>query len=56
MRKALGCVTRLTRHSAFWDKRHAVVDQLVRASEIVVPNLAEGARLRNLMIRGLICS
>ena len=43
--KALGSVTRLARHSALWDKRHAVVDQLVRASESVVLNLAEGARL-----------
>ncbi len=43
--KALASVTRLTQHSALWYKRHAVVDQLVRASESVVLNLAEGARL-----------
>ena len=43
--KALASVTSLTQRSAAWDKRHAVVDQLVRASESVVLNLAEGARL-----------
>jgi four helix bundle protein len=43
--KALASVTSLTQQSALWDKRHAVVDQLVRASESVVLNLAEGARL-----------
>jgi four helix bundle protein len=44
--KALRTVAELTRLSAGWDKRHAVVDQLVRASERVVLNIAEGARLR----------
>jgi four helix bundle protein len=43
--KALVSVTGLTQHAASWDKRHAVVDQLVRAGESVVLNLVEGARL-----------
>jgi four helix bundle protein len=42
---ALATVARLASHSASWDKRHAVVDQLCRASESIVLNLAEGARL-----------
>ena len=45
--KALASVTGLTQQSALWNQRHAVVDQLVRASESVVLNLAEGARLWN---------
>jgi four helix bundle protein len=40
-------VASLAKHSAAWDKRHAVVDQLCRASESIVLNLAEGARLRS---------
>src|SRR5688572_22661651 len=44
--KALSTVAELTRLSTGWDKHHAVVDQLVRASESVVLNIAEGARLR----------
>jgi four helix bundle protein len=44
--KALASVTGLTERSLLWDKRHAVVEQLLRASESVVLNLAEGARLR----------
>ena len=44
--RALDSVARLTQLSANWDKRHAVVDHLLRASESVVLNLAEGARLR----------
>jgi 23S rRNA-intervening sequence protein len=44
--KALTCVAGLARHSRSWDKRHAVVDQLLRASESIVLNLVEGARLR----------
>jgi four helix bundle protein len=43
--KALACVTSLAKHSALWDKRHAVVEQLARASESVVLNLVEGVRL-----------
>jgi four helix bundle protein len=46
--KGLAIVANLARHSAAWDKRHAVVDQLCRASESIVLNLAEGARLRSL--------
>jgi len=44
--KALAVVASLARHSAQWDKRHAVVDQLCRASESIVLNLAEGVRVR----------
>ena len=44
--KALTCVAGLARHSRSWDKRHAVVDQLIRASESIVLNLVEGTRLR----------
>ncbi len=43
--KALAVVASLTNHSAGWDKRHSVVDQLCRASESVVLNLAEGVRV-----------
>ena len=42
--KALVCVANLGRHAALWDKRHAVVEQLQRASESIVLNIAEGAR------------
>jgi len=45
--RALGCVAHLVQFSASWDKRHAVVDQLLRASESVVLNIAEGARMRS---------
>lgn len=44
--RALASVASLAQLSARWDKRHAVVDQLLRASESVVLNIAEGARLR----------
>lgn len=44
--KALASVAGLTQLSAQWNRRHAVVDQLVRASESVVLNIAEGVRLR----------
>src|ERR1051326_5772409 len=43
--KALTRAASLARHSGSWDKRHAVVDHLLRASESIVLNLAEGARL-----------
>jgi hypothetical protein len=43
--KALVSVANLARCSALWDKRHSVVDHLLRASESIVLNLAEGARL-----------
>jgi len=45
--KALASVARLAKHSVLWDKRHSVVDQLLRASESIVLNIAEGARLRS---------
>ena len=38
--RALGCVASLTQISADWDKRHAVVDQLLRASKCVILNIA----------------
>ncbi|MCI0534199.1 MAG: four helix bundle protein [Verrucomicrobiales bacterium] len=44
-RKALASAASLARHSTIWDKRHAVVDHLCRASESIVMNIAEGARL-----------
>src|SRR6185503_19395467 len=43
--KGLAVVASLAKHSAAWDQRHAVVDQLCRASESIVLNLAEAARL-----------
>jgi four helix bundle protein len=43
--KGLAVVANLAKHSAPWDKRHAVVDQLCRASESIVLNLAEGVRV-----------
>ena len=45
--KGLAVVASLGRHLAQWDKRHAVVDQLCRASESIVLNLAEGVRVRS---------
>ena len=45
--KALANAASLAQHSESWDKRHAVTDQLLRASESVVLNLAEAARLRS---------
>ncbi|RPH88182.1 MAG: four helix bundle protein [Desulfobacteraceae bacterium] len=45
--KALASAASLAQHSRSWDKRHAVTDQLLRASESFVLNLAEGARLRS---------
>lgn len=42
--KALVSVANLAQRSASWDKRHSVVDQLLRASESIILNLAEGAR------------
>ncbi len=49
--RALASVASLARLSGEWDKRHAVVDQLVRASESVLLNLAEGVRLRGVANR-----
>ena len=40
--KALASVTGLTPQAALWNPRPAVVDQLGRASESVVLNIAEG--------------
>jgi four helix bundle protein len=45
--KALANAASLAQRSRSWDKRHAVTDQLLRASESFVLNLAEGARLRS---------
>ncbi|MCL4178807.1 MAG: four helix bundle protein [Verrucomicrobia bacterium] len=42
--KALASVAHLAQRSASWDRRHSVVDHLLRASESIVLNLAEGAR------------
>jgi four helix bundle protein len=44
--KALAVVASLTKHSGQWNKRHSVVDQLCRASESIVLNLAEAVRVR----------
>ena len=43
--KALLCVATLNQNARSWDKRHAVVDPLLRASESILLNLVEGARL-----------
>lgn len=45
--KALGFVGAAAGFSAAWDKRHAVVDHLLRASESLILNRADGARLRS---------
>jgi hypothetical protein len=57
--RALASVAGLAQLSTNWHKRSAVVDQLLRASESVVLNLAEGARPRGgpqnrvaLLVRG----
>ena len=44
--KGVAVVASLGKHLVQWDKRHAVVDQLGRASESIVLNLVEGVRLR----------
>src|ERR1041385_6376570 len=44
--KGLICVSGLIGHSRSWDKRHAMVDHLVRASESILMNLVEGTGLR----------
>ncbi len=46
-RKALGFVAAASGFVAQWDKKHAVTDQLARASDSLVLNLAEAARLRS---------
>jgi four helix bundle protein len=45
--KALTSAASLAQCSGLWDKRHSVSDQLLRASESLVLNLAEAARLRS---------
>ena len=45
--KALAFVTAASAFSAVWGKKHAVVDQLDRASDSLILNLADGARLRS---------
>ena len=45
--RALAFVAALSAFSAVWNKKHAVVDQLGRASDSLVLNLADGARLRS---------
>ncbi len=45
--KALAIAASLAQHSESWDRRHSVTDQLLRASESIVLNLGEGARLRS---------
>jgi four helix bundle protein len=42
--KALGFASRAAGLASSWDKRHAIVDHLSRASESIPLNLAEGAR------------
>jgi four helix bundle protein len=44
--KALSCVAALGQHARSWDKRHAFVDHLLRASESILMNLVEGTRRR----------
>ena len=45
-RLAMAQVAALGQLTSSWDKRHSVVDQLGRAAESIVLNLAESARLR----------
>jgi four helix bundle protein len=45
-RKALDLIGDASAAVALWDKRHSVADQFGRASDSLVLNLAEGARLR----------
>jgi four helix bundle protein len=49
--RALASTASLMQLCADWDKRHSVVDQLLRASESVVLNIGEGARLRGMANR-----
>ncbi len=46
-KKALQFVAAASGFVAQWDKKHAVTDQLARASDSLVLNLAEAARLRS---------
>jgi four helix bundle protein len=45
--KALTFVAAVSGFSATWNRKHAVVDQLDRASESLILNLADSARLRS---------
>jgi four helix bundle protein len=45
-RKAIDFIGEVSAAVALWDKRHAVADQFGRASDSLVLNVAEGARLR----------
>ena len=49
--KAVKVVAQVFTLCAGWDKRHALVDHLSRASESIVINLAEAARLQGSRIR-----
>jgi hypothetical protein len=51
--RALASVASLAQLSADWDKRHAVVDQLLRASESGVLNIAGGTELSTRWFRQL---
>jgi hypothetical protein len=42
--RALASLASLSQHSARWERRQAVVDQLLRASESVVLNIAHHPR------------
>src|SRR5688572_16427874 len=44
--KALDFTHSMATLSAGWDKRHAVVDQLARATESIIMNLADAARFQ----------
>jgi four helix bundle protein len=44
--KALNFAAKVTTWTGTWDKKHALVDQLSRASDSIVLNLAEAARQR----------
>ena len=44
--RALVCVASLNQLSLRWDKRHAVVDHLVRAGESVLLNIVEAVHPR----------
>ena len=46
-RKALECAGSAERFSSAWPRKHSLVDHFCRASESIVLNIAEGARLRH---------
>jgi len=45
--KALDLAARMEEWLSGWDKKHALVDQLSRATESILLNLAEAARQRD---------